>query len=68
MADIVIMPKQGLQMTEGTIISWLKKVGDEVRAGESLAQIHANVTRSVSQVMINALFYMLFHFDMFYLL
>lgn len=36
MATIVIMPKQGLQMTEGTIISWFKKVGDEVQEGEPL--------------------------------
>ena len=36
MANKVIMPKQGLQMTEGTIISWLKKEGDRVNEGESL--------------------------------
>ena len=30
MASTVIMPKQGLMMTEGTIIKWLKKEGEAV--------------------------------------
>ncbi len=34
--SVIIMPKQGLQMTEGTIISWFKAVGDEVKEGEPL--------------------------------
>jgi pyruvate dehydrogenase E2 component (dihydrolipoamide acetyltransferase) len=42
MAEIVIMPKQGLQMTEGTIISWLKKVGDEVSEGEPLFEMETD--------------------------
>ena len=37
MASIVIMPKQGLMMTEGTIINWLKKEGEEVVAGTPLS-------------------------------
>jgi len=40
--NIVIMPKQGLQMTEGTIISWLKKVGDEVSEGEPLFEMETD--------------------------
>ncbi len=31
MAVDVIMPKQGLQMTEGTIISWMASEGDSVQ-------------------------------------
>ena len=30
MASIVIMPKQGLMMTEGTITKWLVKEGETV--------------------------------------
>ena len=36
MAHIVIMPKQGLQMTEGTIIKWYYAEGDTVKAGTPL--------------------------------
>ncbi len=38
----VIMPKQGLQMTEGTIIRWLKKEGQEVKAGQPLFEIETD--------------------------
>ena len=34
MAKVVVMPKLGLTMTEGTVSQWLKKVGDEVKEGE----------------------------------
>ena len=30
MAKVVVMPKLGLTMTEGTVSKWLKKVGDSV--------------------------------------
>ena len=40
MATIVIMPKQGLMMEEGTITKWLKKEGEAVAAGEPLPLIH----------------------------
>ena len=30
MATEIYMPKQGMDMTEGTIIKWLKNVGDKV--------------------------------------
>lgn len=36
MASKIIMPKQGLQMTEGIILEWFKKVGDAVKEGELL--------------------------------
>jgi len=35
----VIMPKQGLQMVEGTITQWLKQPGDKVQQGEPLFEI-----------------------------
>lgn len=36
MANAVLMPKLGLTMTEGTIETWYKKVGDSVKKGEAL--------------------------------
>ena len=42
MADIVIMPKQGLQMTEGTIIRWLKQEGETIKAGEPLFEMETD--------------------------
>lgn len=41
-ASIVIMPKQGLQMTEGTIIKWLKKEGETVKEGEPLFEMETD--------------------------
>jgi pyruvate/2-oxoglutarate dehydrogenase complex dihydrolipoamide acyltransferase (E2) component len=38
----VIMPKVGLDMEEGTIVNWLKKVGDHVEAGEPLMSIETD--------------------------
>ena len=35
----IIMPKIGLDMEEGTINKWLKKVGDHMEAGESILEI-----------------------------
>ncbi|MDT8298738.1 MAG: dihydrolipoamide acetyltransferase family protein [Spirochaetaceae bacterium] len=42
MASRVIMPKQGLQMTEGTIISWLAKEGDAVEEGKPLFEMETD--------------------------
>ena len=42
MASIVIMPKQGLMMTEGTITSWLKKEGEEVVTGQPLFEMETD--------------------------
>ena len=39
MATNIIMPKQGLQMTEGTIVQWFAAEGDAVKAGEPLFEI-----------------------------
>jgi len=32
----VVMPRLGSEMTEGTIVEWLKKEGDRVNKGEAL--------------------------------
>lgn len=42
MAKRIIMPKQGLQMTEGTIIKWLVKEGDTVKEGEPLFEMETD--------------------------
>lgn len=42
MANVVIMPKQGLQMTEGTIISWKHKEGEEVKANSPLFEMETD--------------------------
>lgn len=39
MATEIIMPKAGMDMEEGTIIKWLKNVGDTVETGEPLLEI-----------------------------
>jgi len=38
----VIMPKIGLDMDEGTISKWLKKVGDRVTEGEAIVEIETD--------------------------
>ncbi|HBY3335224.1 TPA: dihydrolipoyl dehydrogenase [Clostridioides difficile] len=35
----VIMPKAGVDMEEGTIVSWLKQEGEEVKIGEPILEI-----------------------------
>jgi pyruvate dehydrogenase E2 component (dihydrolipoamide acetyltransferase) len=39
MSTVVIMPKLGLTMTEGSIEKWLKQEGDRVEKGEPLVEI-----------------------------
>jgi pyruvate dehydrogenase E2 component (dihydrolipoamide acetyltransferase) len=38
----VTMPKMGFDMQEGTIVRWLKKVGDDVKKGEPIAEIETD--------------------------
>ena len=42
MATKIIMPKQGLQMTEGTIIGWQKKVGDKIEVDQPLFEMETD--------------------------
>lgn len=42
MATIVIMPKQGLMMEEGTITKWLKKEGEIITTGEPLFEMETD--------------------------
>ncbi|MBJ2176332.1 pyruvate dehydrogenase complex dihydrolipoamide acetyltransferase [Aureibaculum sp. A20] len=41
-AQIVTMPRLSDTMTEGTVASWLKKVGDKVQEGDILAEIETD--------------------------
>ncbi len=42
MAEIIRMPKMSDTMTEGVIATWLKKVGDKVKAGDILAEVETD--------------------------
>ena len=42
MAEIVKMPKLSDTMTEGVVAEWHKKVGDEVKSGDLLAEIETD--------------------------
>jgi pyruvate dehydrogenase E2 component (dihydrolipoamide acetyltransferase) len=42
MAEIIRMPKMSDTMEEGVIAAWLKKVGDEVKAGDILAEVETD--------------------------
>src|SRR4051812_10725258 len=37
-----MMPQQSDTMTEGTVVKWLKKEGDKVKAGEVIAEIETD--------------------------
>lgn len=41
-AMVVTMPKMSDTMQEGTIASWLKKVGDEIKSGEIIAEVETD--------------------------
>ncbi|MGY6558033.1 MAG: pyruvate dehydrogenase complex dihydrolipoamide acetyltransferase [Nitritalea sp.] len=41
-ATVITMPKMSDTMEEGTIASWLKQVGDEVKSGDILAEVETD--------------------------
>ena len=43
---IISMPRLGLNMEEGTILSWFVKAGDEFDEGEALCEIESEKTTS----------------------
>lgn len=60
MAEVVKLPKLGLDMQEGTFVNWVKKVGDTVKAGDVLAEIESDkatieVESTVSGVLLETL-------------
>ncbi len=42
MASEIFMPQLGLTMAEGTIVKWLKKVGEPVKQGEALFEVETD--------------------------
>ena len=42
MATIITMPRLSDTMTEGTVATWLKKVGDKINEGDILAEIETD--------------------------
>ncbi|MEX2235954.1 MAG: dihydrolipoamide acetyltransferase family protein [Dehalococcoidia bacterium] len=42
MANEVVMPQMGADMTEGTLLKWLKSEGDQVKRGEIIAEIETD--------------------------
>ncbi len=39
MADNILMPKWGLTMEEGTVISWEVEVGDQIKVGDVIGVV-----------------------------
>jgi pyruvate dehydrogenase E2 component (dihydrolipoamide acetyltransferase) len=42
MAQPIIMPDLGSGMAEGTLLNWIRKVGDSIREGETIAEIETD--------------------------
>lgn len=42
MAKVITMPRLSDTMTEGTVATWLKKVGDKIKEGDILAEIETD--------------------------
>jgi pyruvate/2-oxoglutarate dehydrogenase complex dihydrolipoamide acyltransferase (E2) component len=40
----ITMPNLGYDMSEGTVVSWLKQVGQAVERGEAIAEIETDKT------------------------
>lgn len=38
----ILMPNLGYDMTEGKLVHWLKREGDEIKAGELIAEIETD--------------------------
>ena len=42
MAEVILMPRLSDTMTEGVIAAWHKKVGDQVKKGDLLAEVETD--------------------------
>ena len=42
MAEVILMPRLSDTMTEGVIAAWHKKVGDNVKKGDLLAEVETD--------------------------
>jgi pyruvate dehydrogenase E2 component (dihydrolipoamide acetyltransferase) len=41
-ATVISMPKMSDTMTEGTIATWLKKIGDDIKSGDIIAEVETD--------------------------
>ena len=56
MATVITMPRLSDTMTEGTVATWLKKVGDTIKEGDILAEIETDkATMEFEELEINEL-------------
>lgn len=44
MAEIVVMPKLGFNMSEGKLVKWYKSEGDEIKKGEPFFSVETDKT------------------------
>ncbi|HUV08370.1 MAG TPA: biotin/lipoyl-containing protein, partial [Spirochaetia bacterium] len=42
MAEVIVMPKLGLTMERGTVLTWKKRPGDNVEKGEPLVEVETD--------------------------
>jgi pyruvate dehydrogenase E2 component (dihydrolipoamide acetyltransferase) len=42
MSELITLPKLGFDMAEGTLVRWLKQVGDQVKKGEVLLEVETD--------------------------
>ncbi|MCD6014271.1 MAG: catalytic domain of component of various dehydrogenase complexe, partial [Solirubrobacterales bacterium] len=47
MAEEIVMPRLSDSMEEGTILKWMKAVGDEVALGDELVEIETDKANMV---------------------
>ena len=44
MAEAIVMPNLGMDMTEGTLLNWTKNVGDTIKPGDVIAEVETDKT------------------------
>ena len=42
MSELITLPKLGFDMAEGTLVRWLKQVGDQVKKGDVLLEVETD--------------------------
>jgi pyruvate dehydrogenase E2 component (dihydrolipoamide acetyltransferase) len=42
MAKQILVPQVGQNIEEATVVRWLKKIGDEVRAGDAVLEVESD--------------------------
>ena len=59
MATELTMPKNDMDMEEGTIVKWLKNVGDKVEKGEMFMEIETDKTSMEIEILLQQEFFLL---------